>query len=404
MPETNLGTTKDSANWRRRTKAVRAGTRRSEFGETSEAIFLTSGYAYPNAEEAEARFKGKADGFIYSRFSNPTVGMFEERIAELEGAERAMATATGMAAVNASLLCQVKTGDHVVASRALFGSCRYVIEEILPRFGVDITMVDGTDLDQWRDAVRPETVCAFLETPSNPMLEIIDLQEVADIVHSVEANVIVDNAFATPALQRPVETGADIVVYSATKHIDGQGRCLGGAVLATNEFIEDTLKPFLRHTGPALSPFNAWVMLKGLETLDLRVEQHCRNAEGVADFLLGQDKIERVLYPGLDSHPQHKLAMAQMDAGGGLVTFDLGGGKEAAFRFLNALKIVDISNNLGDTKSLITHPATTTHQRLDETERSHLGIYAGTVRLSVGLEDPEDIKEDLAQAFARAAA
>ena len=399
MPETNLGTTKDSAHWRRRTKAVRAGTRRSEFGEVSEAIFLTSGYAYPNAEEAEARFKGKADGFIYSRFSNPTVGMFEERIAELEGAERAMATATGMAAVNASLLCQVKAGDHVVAARALFGSCRYIIEEILPRFGVAITLVDGTDLDQWRDAVRPETVCAFLETPSNPMLEIIDLQQVADIVHSVQANVIVDNAFATPALQRPVETGADIVVYSATKHIDGQGRCLGGAVLASNDFIEDTLKPFLRHTGPALSPFNAWVMLKGLETLDLRVEQHCRNAEDVADFLLRQDKIERVLYPGLESHPQHALAMAQMDAGGGLVTFDLGGGKEAAFRFLNALKIVDISNNLGDTKSLITHPATTTHQRLDETERSHLGINAGTVRLSVGLEDPEDIKEDLSQAL-----
>ncbi len=399
MPETNLGTTKDSANWRRRTKAVRAGTRRSEFGETSEAIFLTSGYAYPSAEEAEARFKDKADGFIYSRFSNPTVGMFEERIAKLEGAERAMATATGMAAVNASLLCQVKAGDHVVAARALFGSCRYIIEEILPRFGVGITLVDGTDLDQWRDAVRPETVCAFLETPSNPMLEIIDLQQVADIVHSVQANVIVDNAFATPALQRPVEAGADIVVYSATKHIDGQGRCLGGAVLATNDFIEDTLKPFLRHTGPALSPFNAWVMLKGLETLDLRVEQHCRNAEDVANFLLGQDKIERVLYPGLDSHPQHDLAMAQMDAGGGLVTFDLGRGKDAAFRFLNALKIVDISNNLGDTKSLITHPATTTHQRLDETERSHLGINAGTVRLSVGLEDPEDIMEDLSQAL-----
>ncbi len=399
MPETNLGTTKDSTNWRRRTKAVRAGTRRSEFGETSEAIFLTSGYAYPNAEEAEARFKGKADGFIYSRFSNPTVGMFEERLAELEGAERAMATATGMAAVNASLLCQVKAGDHVVASRALFGSCRYIIEEILPRFGVGITLVDGTDLDQWRDAVRPETVCAFLETPSNPMLEIIDLQQVADIVHSVQAKVIVDNAFATPALQRPVETGADIVVYSATKHIDGQGRCLGGAVLAKNEFIEDTLKPFLRHTGPALSPFNAWVLLKGLETLDLRVEQHCRNAEDVANFLLGQDEIEHVLYPGLGSHPQHDLAMAQMDAGGGLVTFDLGGGKAAAFRFLNALKIVDISNNLGDTKSLITHPATTTHQRLDEAERSHLGINAGTVRLSVGLEDAEDIKEDLSQAL-----
>ncbi len=399
MPGTNLGTTKDSANWRRRTKAVRAGTRRSEFGETSEAIFLTSGYAYPNAEEAEARFKGRADGFIYSRFSNPTVGMFEERIAEIEGAERAMATATGMAAVNASLLCQVKMGDHVVAARALFGSCRYIIDEILPRFGVEITLVDGTDLDQWRDAMRPETVCAFLETPSNPMLEIIDLQQVADIVHSVDANVIVDNAFATPALQRPVETGADIVVYSATKHIDGQGRCMGGAVLAKNEFIEDTLKPFLRHTGPALSPFNAWVLLKGLETLDLRVEQHCRNAEDVAKFLLGQDKIERVLYPALASHPQHDLAMAQMDAGGGLVTFDVGGGKEAAFRFLNALKIVDISNNLGDTKSLITHPATTTHQRLDETERSHLGIDAGTVRLSVGLEDPEDIKEDLSQAL-----
>ena len=399
MPDTNLGLTKDSSHWRRRTKAVRAGTRRSGFGETSEAIFLTSGYAYSGPEEAEARFKGTADGFIYSRFSNPTVGMFEERIAEMEGAERAMATATGMAAVNASILCQVKTGDHVVAARALFGSCRYIIEEILPRFGIGITLVDGTDLDQWRDAVRPETVCAFLETPSNPMLEIIDLQQVTDIVHSVDAKIIIDNAFATPALQRPMETGADIVVYSATKHIDGQGRCLGGAVLAEDDFIENTLKPFLRHTGPALSPFNAWVMLKGLETLDLRVGQHCRNAEDVATFLLERKEIERVLYPGLGSHPQHNLAMKQMDGGGGLVTFDIGGGKEAAFRFLNALKIVDISNNLGDAKSLITHPATTTHQRLPEAERSHLGIMAGTVRLSVGLEDTEDIKEDVTQAL-----
>jgi O-succinylhomoserine sulfhydrylase len=395
----NLGSVKDSTNWRRRTKAVRGATRRSEFGETSEAIFLTSGYAYPSAEEAEARFKGTAGGFIYSRFSNPTVGMFEERIAELEGAERAMATATGMAAVNASLLSQVKAGDHVVAARALFGSCRFIIEEILPRFGIDISLVDGTDLDQWRDAVRPETVCAFLESPSNPMLEIIDLKQVADIVHAVDAKVIVDNAFATPALQRPMEAGADIVVYSATKHIDGQGRCLGGAVLANNDFVEDTLKPFLRHTGPALSPFNAWVMLKGLETLELRIGQHCRNAADVANFLLGHDKVERVLYPGLDSHPQHDLAMAQMDDAGGLVTFDVGGGKNAAFRFLNALKIADISNNLGDAKSLVTHPATTTHQRIDEKERGHLGINAGTVRLSVGLEDPEDIKEDLSQAL-----
>ncbi len=402
MPDTNLGLTKDSSHWRRRTKAVRAGTRRSGFGETSEAIFLTSGYAYSGPEEAEARFKGTADGFIYSRFSNPTVGMFEERIAEMEGAECAMATATGMAAVNASILCQVKTGDHVVAARALFGSCRYIIEEILPRFGIGITLVDGTDLDQWRDAVRPETVCAFLETPSNPMLEIIDLQQVTDIVHSVDAKIIIDNAFATPALQRPMETGADIVVYSATKHIDGQGRCLGGAVLAEDDFIENTLKPFLRHTGPALSPFNAWVMLKGLETLDLRVGQHCRNAEDVATFLLERKEIEHVLYPGLGSHPQHNLAMKQMDGGGGLVTFDVGGGKEAAFRFLSALKIVDISNNLGDAKSLITHPATTTHQRLAEAERRHLGIMAGTVRLSVGLEDTEDIKEDIAQALKEA--
>ena len=394
------GLTKDSRSWRRRTKAVRGGTRRSAFGETSEALFLTSGYAYAGPEEAEARFKGEAEGFIYSRYGNPTVGMFEERIAEIEGAEAAMATASGMAAVNASLLCQVKSGDHVVAARALFGSCRYVIEEILPRFGVEITLVDGTDLDQWRDAVRPATVCAFLETPSNPMLEIIDLKAVCDIVHGVGGKVIIDNAFASPVLQRPMEFGADIVVYSATKLIDGQGRCLGGAVLCTAEFLNEQLMPFLRHTGPALSPFNAWVMLKGLETLELRAHSHCESAEDVARFLTGQDKIGRVLYPALPSHPQHNLAMAQMDGGGGVVTFDIEGGKPAAFRFLNGLRIVDVSNNLGDAKSLITHPATTTHQRLAAGERAHLGITDGTVRLSVGLEDPEDLKDDLSQALA----
>ena len=393
------GTKKDSSQWRRQTLAVRGGQVRSNFGETSEALYLTSGYVYDAAEQAEARFKGEDDGFIYSRFSNPTVGMFEERIAAIEGMERAMATATGMAAVNASLLSQLKAGDHVVSARALFGSCRYIVDDILPRFGIETTLVEGADLDQWRTAMRPNTVCGFVETPSNPMLDIVDLKAIADILHQGGARLVVDNAFATPVLQRPGEFGADVVVYSATKHIDGQGRCLGGVVLGSEDFVENTLKPFLRHTGPALSPFNAWVMLKGLETLDLRVERHCASAATIAEFLDSYDRISRVIYPFMDSHPGSALAKQQMSAGGGIVTFDVDGGKTGAFRFLNGLKIVDISNNLGDSKSLITHPATTTHQRISEEERLALGIQATTVRLSVGLEDVEDLMGDIRDAL-----
>jgi O-succinylhomoserine sulfhydrylase len=389
----------NSGSWRARTLAVRGGTQRSEFGETSEAIFLNSGYVYDGPETAEARFRNEAEGFVYSRYGNPTVEMFEQRIAGIEGAEQAWATASGMAAVNASMLALVKAGDHVVSSRALFFSCRYIVENVLPRLGVETTLVDGTDLDQWRDAVRPETVCAFLESPSNPMLEIIDITAVAEIVHSVDARLIVDNAFASPVLQKPFELGADVAVYSATKHIDGQGRCLGGAVLADRDFCKQILEPFMRHTGPSMSPFNAWVMLKGLETLDLRVAQHCVNALEVATGLSAHPKVERLLYPGLDSHPQHALAMRQMRSGGGIVTFDVGGGKEGAFRFLKALRVVDISNNLGDAKSLITHPATTTHLRLAEEDRLALRITPGTVRISVGLEDVADIKDDLLQAL-----
>jgi len=393
------GTKKDSSQWRRQTLAVRGGQVRSNFGETSEALYLTSGYVYDAAEQAEARFKGEDDGFIYSRFSNPTVGMFEERIAAIEGMERAMATATGMAAVNASLLSQLKAGDHVVSARALFGSCRYIVDDILPRFGIETTLVEGADLDQWRTAMRPNTVCGFVETPSNPMLDIVDLRAIADILHQGGARLVADNAFATPALQRPGEFGADVVVYSATKHIDGQGRCLGGVVLGSEDFVENTLKPFLRHTGPALSPFNAWVMLKGLETLDLRVERHCASAATIAEFLDSHDRISRVIYPFMDSHPGSALAKQQMSAGGGIVTFDVDGEKAGAFRFLNGLKIVDISNNLGDSKSLITHPATTTHQRISEEERLALGIQATTVRLSVGLEDVEDLMDDIRDAL-----
>lgn len=393
------GTKKDISQWRRQTLAVRGGQVRSNFGETSEALYLTSGYVYESAEKAEALFKGENDGFIYSRFSNPTVGMFEERIAAIEGMERAMATATGMAAVNASLLSQLKAGDHVISARALFGSCRYIVDDILPRFGVETTLVDGADLDQWRAASRPNTVCGFVETPSNPMLDIVDLKAIADILHQGGARLVVDNAFATPSLQRPGEFGADIVVYSATKHIDGQGRCLGGVVLGSEDFVENTLRPFLRHTGPALSPFNAWVMLKGLETLDLRVKRHCASAATIAEFLDSHERIFRVIYPFLDSHPGSTIAKQQMSAGGGIVTFDIGGGKPGAFRFLNGLKIVDISNNLGDSKSLITHPATTTHQRISEEERLALGIQATTVRLSVGLEDVEDLMGDIRDAL-----
>ncbi len=395
-----VGKNPDAPNWRPATRAVRGGTNRSPFGETSEALFLTSGYVYNSAEEAEARFQGEADGFVYSRFANPTVAMFEERIALLEGAPAAKATATGMAAVTASLLCQVAAGDHIVASRALFGSCRYIVDTLLPRFGVSYTYVDGCDLAAWEGALRDTTKVVFLETPANPTLDIIDIRAVADLAHAAGARVVIDNVFATPVLQRPMELGADVVVYSATKHMDGQGRCLGGAIVADQAFIDDHVANFLRQTGPALSPFNAWVLLKSLETLDLRIRQMCRHAAVVAEALAGHDKLTRIAYPGRPDHPQYDLARRQMEMGGTILTFEVAGGKEAAFRLLNALAIIDISNNLGDAKTLITHPATTTHQRLSEEERLEMGITPGLVRLSVGLEDPQDLIDDLTQALA----
>jgi O-succinylhomoserine sulfhydrylase len=393
---------KAETTWREATRLVRGGLVRSQFGETSEAVFLNSGFVYASAEEAEARFKGEEEGFIYSRYGNPTVRMYEERLALLEGAEACFATASGMAAVFASLVSQLKAGDHVVASRALFGSCHHIITQILPRLGIETTLVDGPDLEQWRKAVRAGTRCIFVETPANPTLELIDLAAVAAIAKKVGACFIVDNVFATPLQQKPLELGADLVVYSATKHIDGQGRCLGGAVLGPRSFIDDTLQMFMRHTGPSLSPFNAWVMLKGLETLPLRVRQQCAAALEIARYLEGRSDVSRVLYPGLESHPQAELAKRQMSGSGTLVTFELPGGKPAAFRFLDALKLIDISNNLGDSKSLITHPTTTTHRAMGPEGRAQIGITDGMVRLSVGLEDPEDLKEDLAQALAAA--
>ena len=381
------------------TRLVQGGLLRSNFSETSEAIFMTSGYVYGSAEEAEGAFANKNPHFIYSRFSNPTVQMFEQRMALIEGTEAARATATGMAAVFASLMSLVKAGDRVVASDALFGSCQFILAEILPRFGVETVFVDGRDLAQWKKALAKKTAAVFIESPSNPSLRIVDVAAVAKLAHAAGAQVIVDNVFATPLLQRPLQLGADIIVYSATKHIDGQGRALGGVVLGTKKYVEEKLQPFLRHTGPALSPMNAWIMLKGLETLELRIKQHCANAARIADFLASQKKLANVLYPGSPRHPQHDLAMAQMSAGGTLVTFELVGGKKSAFRFLNALKLVAISNNLGDTKSLITHPATTTHQRLSPEARAKQGISDSMVRLSVGLEDPLDIEQDLLRAL-----
>ena len=391
----------NSRNWRPQTRLVRGGTARSAFEETSEAVYLTSGYVYGSAEEAEAAFTGDKERYVYSRYGNPTVAMFQERLAALEGAKHCFATSSGMAAVFAALASQVGAGGRIVASRALFGSCSYIVEELLPRFGARHQFVDGTDLDQWKAALSEPADCVFLETPSNPTLEIIDLAAVAELAHAAGARVVVDNVFATPMLQRPLELGADVVMYSATKHIDGQGRTLGGAVLTNDSaFFEDQLTPFFRHTGPSLSPFNAWVLLKGLETLDLRIERHCRNAKRVAEVLSANTKVERVLYPGLETHPQHDLAKRQMKDGGTMVSFEVSGGKDGAFRFLNALGIIDISNNLGDSKSLITHPATTTHQRLSEADRAHLGITPGLVRLSVGLEDIADLEDDLAAALA----
>ena len=384
---------------RPQTNLVRGGLERSAFGETSEGLFLTSGYVYPSPEDAEAAFKGEIKRYQYSRYANPTVAMFEERLRLIEGAETCTATASGMAAVFAAIMCQVKAGDRVVASRALFGSCDYIIAELLPRYGIESVLVDGTDMDAWERALGRPAACVFIETPSNPTLEIIDIAAVAELARGAGACFIVDNVFATPLLQRPLELGADVVMYSTTKHIDGQGRTLGGAILGSQRFFDDHLRMFMRHTGASLSPFNAWVLVKALETLDLRVERHCRNALELARFLEGCQGVTRVLYPNLDSHPQAALARRQMRGGSSLIAFEVEGGKARAFRFLNALGLVDIANNLGDSKSLITHPATTTHQRLSAEKRAELGIGDGLLRISVGLEDVEDIKEDLAQAL-----
>ncbi len=381
------------------TRAVRAGIRRSSMGETSEALFLNSGFVYASAAEAEARFKGEAPGFIYSRYGNPTVAMFEERLAALEEAEACFATASGMAAVFAALMCQLKAGDHVVAGRALFGSCHHILTQILPRFGVRATLVDGADPAAWEAAIDRETACVFFETPSNPMLELIDIAAVAELAHRVGARVVVDNVFSTPLLQKPLAFGADVVVYSGTKHIDGQGRCLGGAVVSDRHFRDEILQPFMRHTGPALSPFNAWVLLKGLETLELRLARACETAARIAATLARHPAVARVVYPGLDDYPQRALAARQMTGAGTVLSFEVRGGKEAAFAVLDRLALIDISNNLGDTKSLVTHPATTTHRAIGAEDRARLGIGDGLVRLSVGLEDADDLLADLAQAL-----
>jgi len=387
-------------DWKSRTKQVHGGTRRSQYGEVSEAMFLTQGFVYDTAEAAEARFVELGeDEFIYARYGNPTVKMFEERIAGIEGAQDAFATASGMAAVNGVFMAMLQAGDHVVAARALFGSCLYILDDVLGRYGVEVTLVDGTDLDQWRAAVREDTKAVFFESVSNPTLEVIDIRAVSDIAHGVGAIVVVDNVFATPVFSRALDMGADVIIYSATKHIDGQGRCLGGVILGTQEFIRKTVEPFMKHTGGALSPFNAWVMLKGLETLDLRVRAQAASALEIATALEGHDKLARVLHPFLDSHPDQALAKAQMEQGGTVLSLDLKGGQAAAFRFLNALSIVLISNNLGDAKSIITHPATTTHQRLPEDQKQALGITPGLVRLSVGIEDVRDLLADVKQAL-----
>ena len=379
------------------TRLVHSGILRSQYGENAEALYLTQGFVYDEAETAEARFSGKEPGFVYSRYANPTLAMFEQRMAAVEGAEACRATATGMAAVTASLLCFLKAGDHVVAARALFGSCRWVIEDFLPRFGVPCTLVDGTDLKQWKAAIRPETRAFFLESPTNPTLDVLDIAEIAKLAKQAKAKLIVDNVFATPMLQSPLKLGADIVVYSATKHIDGQGRCLGGVVLSTEQFVMDHLHNFMRQTGPSLAPFNAWVLLKGLETLSLRVQRMQANAAKIADLLASAKGIRKVLYPGRPDHPQAALAKKQMKGGGTLVSFEVEGGKTGAFRFTNALRLIRISNNLGDAKSLIVHPATTTHQRFTPEARAEMGIGDGLLRLSVGLEHPDDLADDLAR-------
>lgn len=391
----------DPATWQPETKLVQGGILRSNFGETSEAIFATQGFVYDSSEQAEARFKNEDPGFQYSRFANPTVSMFEERMCLLEGAEVARATATGMAAVTAALLSYLNAGDHIVAARAMFGSCRYVVEILCPRFGIEATLIDGRDPEAWQEAIRPNTKMFFFETPANPTLDLVDIAAVSKIAKQNGIKVVVDNVFATPMLQRPLQHGADVVVYSATKHIDGQGRCLGGVVLCDNDFLTKHLQDFFRQTGPSLSPFNAWVMLKSLETMPLRIKAQSASAATLADYLAGHRNVQRVLYCGRPDHPQAALAKKQMTGGGQMIAFEVAGGKDAAFRVQNALQLIRISNNLGDAKSLVTHPTTTTHFRLTEEQRQELGITPGLIRLSVGLEAAVDLQGDLDRALAK---
>lgn len=390
-----------SKSWRAATQLVHGGTTRSQHGETAEAIFLTQGFVYDTSAAAEARFKGETDGFIYARYGSPTNDMFEKRMCLLEGAEDARATASGMAAVTAAILCQLKAGDHIVAARALFGSCRWVVETLAPKYGIECTLVDGRDLSNWERAIQKNTKVFFLESPTNPTLEVIDIAGVAKLANQIGAKVVVDNVFATPLFQKPLELGAHVVVYSATKHIDGQGRCLGGVVLSDKEWINEHLHDYFRHTGPAMSPFNAWTLLKGIETLPLRVKQQTENASRIADFLAEQKQVASVIYPGRKDHPQADIVAKQMTGGSTLVCFELKGGKEAAFALQDALEVVKISNNLGDAKSLITHPATTTHKNLTDEARAELGMSAGTVRFSAGIEDSEDLLEDFARALSK---
>lgn len=391
-----------TANYRPETRLVHSGTLRSQYGETSEALFLTQGYVYDSAEQCEARFKGEDPGFIYSRYSNPTIAMFERRMIELEGAEAARSAATGMAAVTTAILAPLKAGDHVVASRALFGSCLYVIQDLLPRYGIETTLVDGLDLDQWQRALKPNTKTFFLESPTNPTLDVLDIPGIAEVAHRGGARLVVDNVFATPIWQSPLALGADVVVYSATKHIDGQGRCLGGIILSSEAFIAEHIHNFMRQTGPSISPFNAWVLLKGLETLGVRVRAQTETAARIAEVLASHPKISRLVFPGRADHPQAALVKKQMRGGSTLVGFEVKGGKAAAFRVLNALKLAKISNNLGDAKSLVTHPATTTHQRLKPEDRGALGISEGFIRFSAGLEHADDLIEDLTAALEKA--
>jgi len=393
---------KSTANYRPETRLVHSGTLRSQYGETSEALFLTQGYVYDTAEQCEARFKGEDPGFIYSRYSNPTIAMFERRMIELEGAEAARSAATGMAAVTTAILAPLRAGDHLVASRALFGSCLYVVQDLLPRYGIETTLVDGANLDEWQRALRPNTKTFFLESPTNPTLDVLDIPAIAEIAHSGGARLVVDNVFATPIWQSPLALGADVVVYSATKHIDGQGRCLGGIILSSEAFVAEHLHNFMRQTGPSISPFNAWVLLKGLETLGVRVRAQTETAARIADVLASHPKISRLIYPGRADHPQAALVKKQMRGGSTLVGFEVKGGKQAAFRVLNELKLAKISNNLGDAKSLVTHPATTTHQRLKPEDRAALGISEGFIRFSAGLEHADDLIEDLTAALEKA--